>query len=180
MLAIALSVPYVICGFTDLGLISTHFVPLAEGRGISPSVIAWALAVIATVNLGSNLITGHLADRVNLTTLLSVMYLWRALSIAFLVVASDPTSILLFAAINGMVDAATIAPTAALCAQLYGPGKMGTAYGLLSAAHQFGAAAGAYLIGALYVRTQSYGAGLILSVVLLVIAGLMIKLAREK
>jgi predicted MFS family arabinose efflux permease len=162
-----------------LGLISTHFVPLAEGRGISPSVIAWALALIAGVNLGSNLITGHLADRVNLTTLLSVMYLWRAVSIAFLMVASGPTSILFFAAINGMVDAATIAPTAALCAQLYGPGKMGAAYGWLSAAHQFGAAAGAYLVGAIYVYTQSYHAGLVLSVVLLIIAGLTIKLARR-
>ena len=108
------------------------------------------------------------------------MYLWRALAILFLISAGDPSSILLFAAMNGLVDAATIAPTAALCAQLYGPGRMGTVYGFLSAAHQFGAAAGAFLIGALFAHTRSYSSGLILSVVLLVIAGATIQLARQR
>jgi len=179
VLALALAVPYFVCGFTDLGLFSTHFVPLAEGRGISAQVVALAISINYAANLGGNLLTGHLADRMSLTTLLSIMYLWRALGLSFLITAVDPTSILIFAALNGAVEASTIAPTAALCAQLYGPRKVGTAYGLLSAAHQFGAAAGAFVIGALYVRSHSYHSGLILSVALLVIAGVLTQLARR-
>ena len=164
-----IAVPYAICGFTDLGLISTHFIPLAEGRGFSSDLIAWVVALDALANVWGNLFAGYLADKVRLTVLLAVMYAIRAFGVLLLFFAHDPVLLIIFALINGSVEAATIAPTAALCAQLYGPGKMGTVFGLASSAHQFGAAGGAFLLGALYARGGSYGSGLLLSVALLLI-----------
>jgi MFS family permease len=178
-LALALSVPYMVCGFTDLGLFSTHFVPLAEGRGISPHIVALALSIDAAANLCGNLITGHLADRVSLSVLLSVMYLWRAIGLALLLNVSGPAAILLFAAINGSVEASNIAPTAALCVKLYGRDKMGSVFGLLMAVHQFGAAAGAFLIGALYTRSHSYNSGLIISIAILAVGSALSLFTRR-
>ncbi|MHB8766239.1 MAG: MFS transporter, partial [Deferrisomatales bacterium] len=166
-LGLAIGVPYFVCGFTDLGLFSTHFVPLAEGRGFSGAVVAWALGVDAAANLVGNLVAGHLADRIRVPRLLAAMYALRALALVYLLRAADPASILLFAALHGSVEASTIAPTAALCAQAYGPGRVGAAFGAISAVHQLGAAAGAFLVGALYSASGSYGLGLGLAAALL-------------
>lgn len=165
-----LAVPYFICGFTDLGLVSTHFIPLAEGRGFSSQVVAWAIGLDALANVWGNLVAGHLADKVRLTGLLAAMYAIRAGGLVLLFFAGDPLLLVAFALINGSVEAATIAPTAALCARVYGPGRTGTVFGLISSAHQFGAAAGAFLIGALFARSGSYAGGLALSFGLLLVA----------
>lgn len=167
LLGIALGIPYFVCGFTDLGLFSTHFVPLSEGRGMSPEIVAIALAVDSGANLCGNILGGYLADRMSITLLLAGMYVWRALGIMFLIGAADPASLIVFTIINGSVEASTIAPTAALCSKLYGKGKMGKAFGWVSTAHQFGGASGAFLIGLLYGKSGNYTSGLALSVGLL-------------
>ncbi|HSH68567.1 MAG TPA: MFS transporter [Deferrisomatales bacterium] len=173
-----IAVPYAVCGFTDLGLVSTHFIPLAEGRGFSPELIAWVVGLDALANVWGNLLAGYLADKVRLTALLAVMYSIRAFGVLLLFFAQDPVLLVAFALINGSVEAATIAPTAALCAQLYGPGKMGTIFGLVSSAHQFGAAGGAFVLGALYARSGTYASGLLLSVALLLIGATLTWLVR--
>jgi MFS family permease len=166
-------VPYFICGFTDLGLISTHFIPLAEGKGFSSEIIALAIGIDALANVGGNLLTGYLSDKVRLTLLLAVMYVVRAFGLIVLFFAQDPTLLITFAIINGSVEASTIAPTAALCGRVYGPGRMGTVFGLVSSAHQFGAAAGAFLIGVLFTRTGSYGQAVLGCVGLLLVAAML-------
>ena len=168
-----IAVPYFICGFTDLGLVSTHFIPLAEGKGFASDIIAWAIGIDALANVAGNLLAGHLADKMRLTLLLGTMYVIRAFGIIVLFMAQDPTLLIAFAVINGSVEASTIAPTAALVGQVYGPGRMGTVFGLVSSAHQFGAAAGAFLIGAMFTRSGDYGGALLLSIGLLLSAGLL-------
>lgn len=173
LITLAIALPYFVCGFTDLGLFSTHFVPMAGGMGFSTGLVALALSVDAAANLGGNLLAGHLADRVSITLLLGVMYLWRAAALSLLFFVTDGPSLLVFAALNGAVEASTIAPTAALCSKVYGPDKLGTFFGLVSAAHQLGGAAGAFLVGALFSRSQGYSVGIGVSVTLLVGAAAM-------
>jgi predicted MFS family arabinose efflux permease len=175
-----LVVPYFICGFTDLGLISTHLIPLAAGRGFSAPVIALTLSIDAAANLVGNVLTGYLADRARVAVVLAVMYVIRAIGLTLLFFAGDPLSLAAFAVLNGSVEASTIAPTAALCAKLYGAGRVGTVFGLVSACHQFGAASGAFVIGALFARTGGYGEGLLLSVALLVVASGLTAVIRGK
>lgn len=179
LLGISLGIPYFVCGFTDLGLFSTHFVPLSEGRGIPPEIIALALAVDSAANLCGNLLGGYLADRMSITLLLAGMYIWRAFGIMLLMGAGDPAALILFTVINGSVEASTIAPTAALCSKIYGKGKLGTVFGWVSTAHQFGGASGAFLIGLLYGKSGNYTQGLALSVGLLIIAALLTLMVRK-
>jgi predicted MFS family arabinose efflux permease len=129
-----------------------------------------AVSVDAAANLVGNVLTGYLADRARVAAVLAAMYAIRAIGLTILFFAADPLTLVTFAVLNGSVEASTIAPTAALCAKLYGVGRVGTVFGLVSACHQFGAASGALLVGALFARTGGYEGGLLLSVALLVMA----------
>lgn len=160
-------VPYFICGFTDLGFFATHFIPLAQGRSFAPAIVASTVGLQAAANLCGNLLMGHLGDKVRIPVLLGAAYLIRAVSFAILYAAGDARVLLVYALVNGIVDASTIAPTASLLAQTYGPARMGTVFGLFSACHHFGGASGAFVAGALFAGTGSYTGAIILAGALL-------------
>jgi MFS family permease len=173
-------VPYFFCGFTDLGFFATHFIPLAQGRGFIAALIASAVSLQAAANLGGNLLVGHLADRVRIPALLGTIYLIRAGTFAILYFASDPAALLVYALVNGIVDASTIAPTATLIAQTYGPGKVGTVFGLFSACHHFGGAAGAYAAGILFTGTGNYAGAIVLAAILLAFGATLCWIPRPR
>lgn len=175
-----LVVPYFICGFTDIGLIRTHFIPLAEGRGFSPEVIAAAISLLAAVTLGSTIASGYLTDRVRLGRLLSGVYLVRALAIGLLYFAQTPALLMAFAVLDGITDLATITPTSVLCTRLYGERRAGSVFGTVSAFHQIGAAAGSFVPGLLYEATGGYEQALVLSVAMLVVAGALSSLVERQ
>ena len=174
-----LAIPYFICGFTDIGLIRTHFIPLAEGRGFSPGLIAAANSLLGAVTLGSTVASGYLADRVRLGWLLGGMYLLRALAIGLLYVAQTPTLLMAFAVLDGLTELATITPTSVLCTQLYGEHRAGSVFGIVAAFHQIGAAAGSFVPGLFYEATGSYDQALAFSVALLVWAGVLSSMAER-
>lgn len=163
-----LALPYFVCGFTDIGLIRTHFIPLAEGRGFSSGVIAATISLLAAVTLGSTVATGYLTDRVHLSRLLGGIYLVRAAAIGLLYFAYTPAMLAAFAVVDGLTDLATITPTSALCTRFFGAHRSGSIFGVISLFHQFGAAAGAIVPGAIYEGTGGYEPALLLSIALLV------------
>jgi sugar phosphate permease len=168
-----------ICGFTDVGLIHTHMVPLAEGRMFSDTLISVVTSMYAFVNIIATLFIGYLADRVNLVRLLTVIYLIRAGGITLLFFAHDPVLFVLFGIFGGITDFASIAPMTALCSKLFGAARVGTVFGMLSLFHQFGASAGSYVPGVLYDWTGSYSGALLLCIGLLVAVALSVLFIKE-
>jgi sugar phosphate permease len=69
-----ITAPYFICGFTDIGLMNTHYIPFSQGKGISVGVIAFSFSLIAVANIFGTIGTGHMADRWNRSRLLAVIY----------------------------------------------------------------------------------------------------------
>ena len=168
-----------ICGFTDVGLIHTHMVPLAEGRNFSDTLISVVTSMYAFVNIVATLFIGYLADRVNLVKLLSVIYLIRAGGLTLLFFAHDPFLFVMFGVFGGITDFASIAPLTALCSKLFGAARVGTVFGMLSLFHQFGASAGSYVPGVIYDWTGSYSWALILCIALLIAVSLSVLLIKE-
>lgn len=172
-------VPYFICGFTDIGLIHTHLIPLAEGRMMPGTLIAVVMSIYALVNLISTLFIGYLADRVNLTKLLATLFIIRGIGLIILLFADDPVTFLIFGFAGGITDFASIAPLTALCSKLYGSERVGTVFGVLSLFHQFGAAVGAFVLGVIFDLTGGYNVALVLCISLLVLSAALIMSIKE-
>lgn len=172
---------YAICGYTTSGVIETHLIPYASICGFGPIPSATAYGVLSAVNLGGMILAGWLTDRVNRPILLGGIYLIRGITFLILInVGTSFETLLFFSVLFGLVDYSTVPVTASLIASHVGKGVMGFAFGLVSAGHQLGAAAGAYLGGYLYDLYLQYDWVWWSSLWLAVFAGLMVFLLKDK
>lgn len=169
-----LTVPYFICGFTDLGFIGTHFIPFAEGKGYSEVVIAAAFGSIAAFNIAGTIGTGYLSDRISRSRLLAAIYWIRALMFILLVTSDNPYTLFIFAVFYGLTEMASIAPTSSLCAHLFRNMSIGAIFGFVSVSHQLGAAVGALVPGTIFDLTGSYTAVFFISIAALAGSGLLV------
>lgn len=151
-----LALPYFICGFTDVGLIGTHFIPFNQGRGFALASIALAISTSGIFNIVGTIGTGYLSDRFFRSRLLAMIYIIRALTFALLLTARSPWMLIVFAVFYGLTEMASIAPTSSLCTDMFKKHPLGTVFGLVSVSHQLGGAAGTFIPGVLYDLTGSY------------------------
>lgn len=171
--------PFAVCGFTTTGLMDTHLIPFASYCGFSPAVTSAAVSILAGFNIAGILLSGVIADRWSSRKLLVLLYFVRALSIVLLLFISDPILLLVFAALFGIVDFSTVAPTQVLVAQYFKNYSLGFIVGCLSLSHQIGSALGAYVPGLLYSKTGNYGIAFYVAIVILIAASIMNVLLPE-
>jgi MFS family permease len=172
---------FMLCGFTSIGVIETHFVPYATFCGFSPTTSANAFGVLSVLNLCGILLAGWLADRVNRVWLLAGIYALRALTFVLLLGIADNTTLLFtFSAVYGLFDYATAPIVASLVASHLGLRVMGFAMGLIAMAHQLGAAAGAIGGGLMFDFYNSYRGLWVLSLALALVAALLSLVIRPQ
>jgi len=135
-------------------------------------VTGLAVSVLAAFNIFGTLVSGVLADRWDNARMLGFLYLGRVASLVVLVFAGDPITLLVFAALFGLVDFATLAPTQLLATKLF-RGGIGTVFGYLFMSHQLGSAVGAFVPGLVYDQTGGYLASLSGAMTLLLIASVL-------
>jgi sugar phosphate permease len=169
-----LTIPYFICGFTDVGLINTHLIPLSEGRGFPVTIVALTFSIIAICNIGGTIGTGYLSDHFNRSRQLGLIYAVRAVTFIFLLTMKNPWLLIPFAFVYGVTEMASIAPTNSLTTQLFDRYSIGTILGFMSISHQMGGAIGSWVPGLLYDLTGSYDLIIGLSVFLLLGSALLV------
>jgi len=174
-----LTIPYFICGFTDVGLIGTHFIPFAEGKNFSIIIIGAVIAIIATSNIVGTIDTGYLSDRLNRSKLLAMIYWIRGVMFILVLTAENPVVLYIFAVLYGVTEMASIAPTSSLCAHLFKQYSIGAVFGFVSVSHQLGAALGSLVPGVLYDLTGSYSSVFVISIILLLGSGLLVRLVSD-
>lgn len=91
-----LIIAYFICGFTDVGLIYTHFVPFGERRAFSSGMISNGLLIYGISNIVGTITIGYISDKVSNGKLLSFLYGLRLVSLLMIVVLHDPIWLLNF------------------------------------------------------------------------------------
>ena len=175
-----LIIVYSICGFTDVGLIYTHFVPFGENRAYSSGMISQALLIYGISNIVGTLTVGYFTDKFSNGKLLAFLYGLRLVSLIMIVFLHDPMWLLIFALFYGFTDIATITPFTMMCANLFGEKNMGTAFGMISFFHQIGAAVGAFVPGLLFTFTANYQSTLWLSALLLTLNVLVFMKVKEQ
>lgn len=175
-----LILPFLICGFTTVGLMDTHLIPFSHDHGFSTTVTSAAVSLLAGFNIAGILLSGIVADRWSSRKILCFLYAVRAMSIVILIYSHEPYLLLAFAILFGLVDFATVAPTQMLATQYFQNYSIGLMIGWLSLAHQIGSALGAYVPGVIYTITGEYTLAFYLSIGMLVLASVMNVMLRAR
>jgi MFS family permease len=131
---------FFVCGATSNGVVGQHFIAHAVDHGFTAGVAAGALALMGVFNFVGTIASGFLTDRFDPRKLLLVYYSFRGVSLLLLPAIHDSTDILFFSVLFGLDYIATVPPTVALTADVFGRHNVGIVYGWIYAAHMLGAA----------------------------------------
>lgn len=153
---VLLVIGFFVCGF-QLAFITTHLPPYLVEGGISPSLAAWALALIGLFNVIGSYTSGVLGGKVSKRLLLCANYFLRGVSTAaFILLPMTPTTVVIYAAVLGLLWLSTVPPTSGLVTLMFGTRYLGMLYGFAFFSHQVGGFVGVLLGGVLYEATGSY------------------------
>lgn len=157
---------FFVCGF-HIAFVSTHLPPYLTDLGLSTALAAWALGLIGLFNVIGAYSAGLLGGVYSRRLLLSGIYASRALAFAlFVVLPITPVTVLVFAALIGLLWLSTVPPTSGLIAVMFGTRDLGLLFGIVFLSHQVGAFVGVWLGGAVYDATGAYDLMWWLSIVL--------------
>ncbi|MBV9674350.1 MAG: MFS transporter [Verrucomicrobia bacterium] len=167
---------FFICGASTNGLIGTHLVPACIDHGMLEVEGAGLLAVMGVFDLLGTTASGWLSDRLSNRWLLFMYYGLRGVSLLFLPIAFDPTThrLPIFAVFYGLDWIATVPPTVALIARIFGSEKVGLMFGWIFAAHQVGAGFTAFFAGFLRSMEGSYDHAFFISGLLCIVAAVAV------
>ncbi len=131
---------FFVCGATSNGVVGQHFIAHAVDHGFTAGSAAGALALMGVFNFTGTIISGFLTDRFDPRKLLLTYYVFRGISLLFLPALHSSTDIVIFSVLFGLDYIATVPPTVALVADVFGRNNVGIVYGWVYAAHMLGAA----------------------------------------
>jgi MFS family permease len=144
------------CGF-QLAFVTVHLPSYLVDRGISAQIGGWVIAAIGLFNIVGSLGVGWLQNLFPKRYILSTIYFTRALAtVAFISFPITPFSAILFGAISGLTWLATVPPTSALVALMFGTRWFATLYGFAFVSHQVGGFLGVWLGGVVFEKFGAY------------------------
>lgn len=168
-----LSGSFFICGASSNGIIGVHFIPHSIDHGIPQTTAASVLAIMGAMNFVGSIASGYLTDRIDPRKLLACYYILRGLSLFLLPFVTQFWGLFIFAVFFGLDYIATVPPTTALVADIFGRRAVGVVFGWVFCAHQLGAASVAYLSGVLRSSFGSYTSAFIVAGALALIGGVL-------
>lgn len=147
---------FFVCGF-QVAFITAHFPAYVADLGIEARYAVIALALIGLFNIIGSIASGIIGQRRSKPMMLVWIYLGRSILVtAFLLLPKSGTSVIIFAAIMGLLWLSTVAPTNALVATFFGTRHLGMLGGIVFLSHQIGSFLGVWLGGYLRDQTGSY------------------------
>ena len=151
-----LTAGFFVCGF-HVAFVAVHLPAYITDQGLPGYLGAWALAIVGLMNVIGAYGSGVLGGRYPKKYLLSSIYFLRAIVFAvFILVPVSSWSVLVFAAILGLLWLSTVPATSSLVALMFGPRYMATLFGIVFFSHQLGSFLGVWLGGYLYDVSGSY------------------------
>jgi predicted MFS family arabinose efflux permease len=161
-----LNAGFFVCGF-HLTFVGIHLPAFLIDQGFAASTGTTALTVVGITNIIGVYLCGVLGGRFTRKSVLSGLYLARALIfLAFIVTPITEATILVFAATIGFLWLGTVPLTSGLVGHIFGTRYMSMLFGIVFLVHQFGGFLGAWLAGVAFDTFGSYDAMWWLSIAL--------------
>jgi MFS family permease len=168
------------CGF-QLAFITLDLPPYLADAGISPTIAAWAIALIGLFNIAGSYIAGLVGDRFTKKNLLSLLYIARSVAITlFVLLPLTATTVFVFAVTMGLLWLSTVPLTSGVVASLFGTRYLSTLFGIAFCSHQIGSFLGVLCGGWLFAATGSYMPTWWMCVILGLISALLNLPIRER
>jgi len=147
---------FLVCGF-HVAFLATHLPGVIASCGLPTQWGAWSLAVLGLFNIVGSVAMGWAVGRWRMKSLLSLVYVARAVAVlVFLAAPKSGPVVLAFAGVMGLTFLSTVPPTAGLVAKMFGTGNMATLFGIVMLSHQVGGFLGAWLGGRIFEATGNY------------------------
>ncbi len=170
---VLMTIGFFSCGF-QIAFIATHLPGYLTLCHMPLGLGATALAVIGFFNIFGSYACGWLGQRFRPQHCLAWLYLVRSAAIVvFFYGPKTPTTVLVFAAVMGLLWFGVAPLTNGLIARMFGVGNIGVLFGVAFLSHQIGAFLGAWLGGLLFDFTGSFDAVWLLTAAAGVFAALM-------
>jgi predicted MFS family arabinose efflux permease len=151
-----LTLGFFTCGF-QLAFIATHLPGYLTLCHMPAGLSATALALIGLFNMAGSWGCGWLGGRFRQQHVLGWIYLIRGAAIAaFFLLPKSELSVMIFAAVMGLVWLGTVPLTSGLVAKVFGTRHLGTLFGVCFLSHQIGSFLGAWAGGYVFATTGSY------------------------
>ena len=138
---------FFVCGF-QVAFITAHFPAYIADIGIAAKYAAYAIALIGFFNIFGSLAAGVIGQKYSKPAFLALIYIGRSIAVtAFLLLPQTPTTVVIFAAVMGVLWLSTVPPTNALVAIMFGTRHLGLLGGIVFLSHQIGSFLGVYFGG---------------------------------
>lgn len=135
---------FFVCGF-HVAFITAHFPAYIADIGVEAKYAGYAIALIGFFNIIGSLGAGIVGQKYPKPITLAWIYVGRSLLIAsFLLLPKTPATVMIFAAIMGILWLSTVPLTNALVAIMFGTRHLGMLGGLVFFSHQIGSFLGVY------------------------------------
>ncbi|WP_426231904.1 MFS transporter [Pararhizobium sp. DWP3-4] len=147
---------FFVCGY-QVAFITAHFPAYIGDIGIDARYAVIALALIGFFNIIGSLAAGFIGQRYSKPYFLAWIYIARSIVVsAFLLLPQSPASVIIFAAVMGLLWLSTVPPTNGLVAIMFGTRHLGLLGGVVFLSHQIGSFLGVWMGGYLYDHFGSY------------------------
>lgn len=138
-------------------MVTTHFIPMMVWKGLSQAEASVLLAGFAIFNLPIHFLVGWIADFVNKPKLIAICMFLGVVAVLPMLWGRSLWALWFFTALYSVLDA-SMPITWAAVGDFFGRRHFGTVRGNMNLFYTWGSVLGPVAAGAVYDRTQSYGA----------------------
>lgn len=151
-----LTLGFFVCGF-HVSFVATHLPAYLEDLTLPIWIGSWSLALIGLFNVFGTLMFGKMGDSKSKKNLLAILYSLRSLLfLIFIFLPKNEITILIFAALLGILWLSTVPLTSGIISVIFGSRYMSMLYGFAFLSHQIGSFLGSWFGGRLYDYYGSY------------------------
>ena len=151
-----LTLGFFVCGF-HVSFVATHLPAYLDDISLPVWIGSWSLALIGLFNVFGTLMFGKMGDSKSKKNLLAILYSLRSiLFLIFIFLPKNEITILIFAALLGILWLSTVPLTSGIISVIFGSRYMSMLYGFTFLSHQIGSFLGSWFGGRLYDYYGSY------------------------